>query len=91
MPSDSKGVEVSKWRLPTYRQRKAEKPEKDDQMYTMKWPPFSHVSTTTIKWPPISYVSRNTMKWSIFSIHANPRETKSGRERKMVHSAAFWI
>ena len=54
MPSDSKGVEVSKWRLPTYRQRKAEKPEKDDQMYTMKWPPFSHVSTTTIKWPPIS-------------------------------------
>ena len=46
MPSDSKGVEVSKWRLPTYRQRKAEKPEKDDQMYTMKWPPFSHNEVT---------------------------------------------
>lgn len=46
MPSDSKSVDVSKWRLPTYRHRKAEKPEKDDQMYPMKWPPFSHNDVT---------------------------------------------
>lgn len=43
MPSDSKSVEVSKWRLPTYSHKKMERPEKTDQMYTVKWPPF-HVS-----------------------------------------------
>ena len=39
-------------------------------------------------------------KYDILCIHANPRETKSGRGgsffsssegRKMLHSAAFWI
>ncbi|XP_052099414.1 coiled-coil domain-containing protein 87-like isoform X1 [Mytilus californianus] len=48
MPSDSKSVEVSKWRLPTYRHKKMERPEKTDQMYTVKWPPFHNEVTKKI-------------------------------------------
>ncbi|XP_071167311.1 coiled-coil domain-containing protein 87-like isoform X5 [Mytilus edulis] len=48
MPSDSKSVEVSKWRLPTYSHKKMERPEKTDQMYTVKWPPFHNEVTKKI-------------------------------------------
>ncbi|XP_076102299.1 coiled-coil domain-containing protein 87-like isoform X4 [Mytilus galloprovincialis] len=68
MPSDSKSVEVSKWRLPTYSHKKMERPEKTDQMYTVKWPPFHNEVTKKINsvLEPLSLFTASEQERGVF-------------------------